>query len=184
VPEARRQRFDYRDLKGAPFLAMRMGPTVVIASLLDWGAMDHEVDPYLQAAAELELHPWQFHEVAAHGAYLAQRFTRRFEYLTIPSTGATVPAVIGETRSMIATGSPYRAFVGRELAATMAEFTGVPVYDLYEPANDAVWSNLITADGQPQTIELAEAPIGVTLVPPSFAVRHHDDENFVRHGTL
>jgi hypothetical protein len=187
VPEAQRQRFDYRDLKGGPFLAMRMGPTVVIASLVDWGAMDREADPYLQAAAELELHPWQFHEVAAHGAYLALRFKRRFAYLTIPNDGgseATVPMVIGESPAAAATESPYRSFVGRELAAVMAEFTGLPVYDLYEPANDAVWSNLITAEGQPQTIELTQAPIGVMLVPPSFAVRHRDDENFVSHGTL
>ena len=66
--------------------------------------------------------------------------------------------MIGESRTEIATGSPYRAFVGRELAAIMAEFTGVPVDDLYEPANDAVWSNLITADGRPLTIDLARLP--------------------------
>ena len=183
VPETQRQRFDYRDLHSGPFLAMRMGPTIVLASLLDWGAMDHTRDPYLQAAEELELHPLQFHEVTAHGAYLALRFKRRFKYLTIGSTGATVPAVIGETRTEIATKSPYRAFAGRELAAIMAEFTGVPVDDLYEPAKDAVWSNLITADGRPLALDLAKFPANARVVPPSFARRHHDDAIFVNQET-
>ena len=75
VPEVQRQRFDYRDLHSGPFLAMRMGPTIVLASLLDWGAMDRARYSYLEAAAELELHPLQFHELTAHGAYLALRFS-------------------------------------------------------------------------------------------------------------
>ncbi len=83
VPASREEGFDYRDLQVAPFLALRIGPTVVVSSLLDWGTIDHFGDPYLDLADQLDLHPAQFAEVAAHAAYRTMRLNVRFALLTV-----------------------------------------------------------------------------------------------------
>lgn len=74
VPSARAERFDYRDTLSVPYLAIRVGSVAVLGHLLDWGAMRGLQVPGFQMARSLELHPIQFTEVAALGAYVATLF--------------------------------------------------------------------------------------------------------------
>jgi len=185
VPAAPQLRFDYRDLRFAPFLALRVGPTVVVASLLDWEAIGRIEDPYFDVADQLELHPWQFHEVAAHAAYRALRFNLRFGYITIPKTDHDV------LEPMIIDGSddeqehqPLRPFVPEEFARVLAEFTGLPLEDLYMSKTEEIWSNLMTADGRALTVDLNQVPADALLVPPSWDAKHRDDDHVIKMGDL
>ena len=74
VPDEVQLEFDYRDTGLAPFIAIRVGETVAVASLLDWGAMDSIDHPTFQMAEQLALDPTQFTELAAFGAYTAMNF--------------------------------------------------------------------------------------------------------------
>lgn len=81
VPDDPFLRFDYRDARNIAFIALRIGPTVVIASLLDWGAVtDGMTIKTVESAKQLDLHPLQFEEVAASVAYAASKFTGEFMY--------------------------------------------------------------------------------------------------------
>jgi hypothetical protein len=77
-PEAPAERFDYRDTRITPFLALRVGETVLVATLLDWGAMAEALHhPRFDAARQLALHPFQFPELAGYGAYTSIKFNGR-----------------------------------------------------------------------------------------------------------
>lgn len=131
VPAESRDRFDYRDLRVAPYLALRLGPTVVVASLLDWGIINQFPDPYLDLAAQLELHPAQFPEVAAHAAYRAMRFNARFAMLTIPSTedaDILEPVLVAPTPQHL---PRLRPFLAREFTVVFHEYTGLGTNPLF-----------------------------------------------------
>ena len=185
MPASGEEGFDYRDLQAAPFLALRIGPTVVVSSLLDWGTINRFGDPYLDLADQLDLHPAQFPEVAAHAAYRAMRFGLRFALLTVPMGGGLdliEPVIIDaepEPRR-----PAMRSFVAREFTAVFHEYTGVAFDDLYSAADDGVFSTLLTEDGRPQQIELQEVPARVQVVPPSFAAKYRDDPHVVSLGAI
>jgi hypothetical protein len=185
VPAAPEQRFDYRDLAAVPFLALRVGPTVVVGSVLDWGAMNLVGDPYFAVADQLELHPQQFREIAAHGAYFALRFDRRVSHLVVEAGGqdAIAPAIFDHIDS----GEPrplFRPFVPEEMAVVLASFTGLPLEDVYSAETHGVWSTLLTKDGRPLTIDIDAAAADVLLVPASWDARHRDDQRVMKLGEL
>jgi hypothetical protein len=185
VPASDEEGFDYRDLQVAPFLALRIGPTVVVSSLLDWGLINHFADLYLDLADQVDLHPAQFPEVAANAAYRAMRFGVRFALLTIPTDGG--PDVL---EPVIINAEPeprrpaMRSFVAREFAAVFHEYTGVAFDDLYSAAHDGVFSTLLTEDRRAQQIDLQEVPAHVQVVPPSFAAKYRDDPRVMSLGEI
>lgn len=168
VPEQVQFRFDYRDTRVVPYLALRAGDVVVIASLLDWGAMNDGITvPTFELAELLELHPAQFTEVAAFGAYIATKFNREFAYL-IRHHGdyhSLQPVIVQEGGSD--PDEPvFDPFDPDEMARVLAEFTGVPVDALHDPENGRLWTNLRGPDGAPLVMTFEEVPPGVPVFPP------------------
>ncbi|MEU1290711.1 hypothetical protein [Kitasatospora sp. NPDC005856] len=81
-PTERRNRFDYVDIINIPFFAIRIGRTVVVSAMQDWGALAEAVElPGLEAAKHLDLHPQQLREVAALTAYTTKLFNRTPKHL-------------------------------------------------------------------------------------------------------
>ncbi len=184
VPANGEEGFDYRDLQAAPFLALRIGPTIVVSSLLDWGIINRFSDPYLDLADQLDLHPAQFPEVAAHAAYRAMRFGVCFALLTIPMGGIDVIEPVIVDAKPAPRRPAMRSFVAREFTAVFHEYTSVAFDDLYSAAHDGVFSTLLTEDGRLQQIDLREVPARVQVVPPSFAAKYRDDPRVVSLGAI
>ena len=171
VPENRQHRFDYRDVRPVPYLAIRARESVVIASLIDWGAMNDGISaPSFEAAEQIELHPTQFAEVAAFGAYVAMKFNREFGYLIKHEGDHDViePVIIEEHGGADPDRPVFDPFDPGEMANILAEFTGFSVEDIYDPAGQRLWTNLRNADGTPAVVTLEQAPIGVGVVPPTW----------------
>jgi len=175
VPEDVQHRFDYRDLRAAPFLAIRAAETVVIASLLDWGAMNAVTAHPFDVADQLDLHPVQFAEVAAFGACLAVTFNRRFAYAIEPRGDHDViePIIVEETGSD-RNRSPFEPFDVELYARVFGEFVGLAPSEIYFPDDGYLWSNLRRPDGSPLVMTLAQAPPGTLIVPPGWPERHPD----------
>ncbi|MCX5237566.1 hypothetical protein OG824_20395 [Streptomyces prunicolor] len=123
--------FDYFDVIQAPFLAIRVGSTVVVSALQDWGALEHAVQlPALEAAKVLDLHPQQFREVAAIAGYTASLFNRvpkhlihaagdHVEVFTMPLGGLSLKPL-------------YDPFEAEDFAHVLAVAFGQPVEDLFD----------------------------------------------------
>lgn len=170
VPPQREHQFDYRDLRVAPFLGIRAGATVVLASLLDWGAMDGVVAGPFDAAEQLELHPVQFAEIAAFAAYMAMQFNREFAYLFRNEGDHDVlkPVIVeyadGPDPARPVFDQPRLA----EEARVLAEFMGFELHEVYDAAAEQLWTTLRNQAGDPNTISLDLAPIGVRVAPPGW----------------
>ncbi|MFB7949195.1 hypothetical protein ACFC6L_30265 [Kitasatospora phosalacinea] len=107
-PTELRARFDYVDIINVPFFAIRVGRTVVVSALQDWGALAEAVElPGLEAAKRLDLHPQQFREVAALAAYTTKLFNRvpkhllhaahdHVEVVTLPIAGLSARSVFDD----------------------------------------------------------------------------------------
>jgi hypothetical protein len=184
VPTEPSQRFDFRDLDSLPFLTLRVGATVVVASLLDWGAMKMVEDPYFDVAHQLHLHPMQVREVAAHGAYRAMRFRWRFGHLITrdPSNDVITPIRVGTSEYEQALW-PLRPFVAEQMAAVLAEFTGWPIEDIYETNPPGLWSTLLTADGRPLTLPLDSVPADA-IMPPSKWLQRNGHAQELKDATI
>lgn len=172
VPDHTQKRFDFRDVNHAPYLAIRVGATVVVGSILDWSAMENVHEPYFDVADQLELHPIQFNEVAAYGAYLALRFNWRFAYRIVPhgDYDAIEPIRVG-TSEADRHQPPFRPFVLEHMAVLLAEFTRWPIDDVYQAEPPGLWSSLLTAAGQPYFLSLDVVPADAVLPPPKWFAR-------------
>jgi hypothetical protein len=174
VPAEARDQFDYRDARRAPFLAIRIGETVVLGCLLDWGAMSALDDEVLCVARSLELHPVQFIEVAAYASYLACRYTGRFGYLTEPCGDYDRIEPV-QVRSRRAGASLFKPFDREVFGHHLAEAMGFELDEVYVPEEDFLWTNLVMPDGTPLVLTLEQAPIGVRVVPPTWPLRHPEE---------
>lgn len=171
VPEPPRLRFDYRDSFSVPFLAVRIGASGVLASLLDWGAVsDGLTINSVEMARRLDLHPQQFREAAAAFAYAASRFDGEFIYSIKPQGDHDLvePVLVkpaGEHHSL------FLPFNPREAAEVQAAFMGLDLEDIYDPAKDGVWTCLHDADGRPASMPLERFPLDMELITPLRAAR-------------
>lgn len=69
--------FDYFDILSFPYLGIRVGSTAVISVLQDWGALECAASvPMIEVAKTISLHPLQFRQLAAFGAYSTYLFNR------------------------------------------------------------------------------------------------------------
>lgn len=67
--------FDYIDSTRIPFLAIRSGEVAIVASLQDWGYLETSIElKHMLAAQQLELHPFQFKELAIICSYVSAAF--------------------------------------------------------------------------------------------------------------
>jgi hypothetical protein len=174
VPAEARDQFDYRDARSAPFLAIRVGQTVVLGCLLDWGAMSALDDEVLRVAQSLELHPVQFIEVAAYASYLACRYTERFGYLTelCGDHDRIEPVQVRSRRTEASLFKPFdREVFGRHLAEAM----DFELDEVYVPEEDFLWTTLARPDGTPLVLTLEQAPTDVRVVPPTWSLRHPEE---------
>lgn len=87
-PKTAQSGFDYRDAMTFPFLSLRIGSVIVVASLQDWGAMKHTIDiPMFEAAKKVALHPQQFRQIHAMGGYMASLFDRTPSHVLMSREG-------------------------------------------------------------------------------------------------
>jgi hypothetical protein len=125
--------------------------------------------PLFEAAEQLELHPSQFAEIAAFGAYTAGRFNREFGYQIEPQGDHDVlhPVMIFEEGASpddpIFLPIQYPVF-----ARVLADFTGQKLEDIFDPEGERLWTNLRNEDGSPSTLLLEDAPVGVEVRPPNW----------------
>jgi hypothetical protein len=67
--------FDYIDENRIPFLAIRSGDVAIVSSLQDWGYLENSLElKHMVAAQQLELHPYQFKEIAIISCYMSMVF--------------------------------------------------------------------------------------------------------------
>jgi hypothetical protein len=158
VPDARAERFDYRDTLLTPFLALRAAETVLVATLLDWGAMAEALDhPRFDAASRIALHPFQFAEIAAYGAYTSMKFNRTPKYL-IANEGERDHIFVLPIGGL-SSKPVFDDFDPEEYARVLADFLGAELKDVYR--DGGVWTALRDDNGDPKFIALgreARAP--------------------------
>jgi hypothetical protein len=172
VPESLKLRFDYRDGRNAAFLAVRIGSTGVLASLLDWGAVSEGVTiKSVEIARRLQLHPLQFAEAASAFAYAASKFDREFVYAIQPRGDHDLLQPVMVNRADSATDSVFSPFSVREAAEVQAAFMGLPLEDIYDPDQDMAWTCLHDADGRPQVMPVERFPVGMEPSTPLRAAR-------------
>jgi hypothetical protein len=167
VPGDLRLRFDYRDARNVAFIALRIGETAVIASLLDWGAVtDGLTIRSVESARELQLHPAQFLEVAAAVGYAASKFIGEFLYSVHPSGEYDIvePILLRDGESPDA--EVFAPLTVRESAEVQAAFMGMSLEDIYDQEHDVVWTCLTEPDGRPAPMSLDAVPIGAELITP------------------
>jgi hypothetical protein len=167
VPDELRLRFDYRDARNVAFVAMRIGPTVVIASLLGWGAVtDGMRIKSVETARQMNLHPIQFAEVAASVGYAAAQFIGEFMYSVHhgPDCDVLEPVLIRAADEPAA--ELFAPMSVRESAEVQAAFMQLPLEDVYDEENDLSWTSLTTSAGAPAPISLETVPIGVEIITP------------------
>lgn len=168
VPDPPEHQFDFRDSRLTPFLALRAGDTIVMASF-DWAAMTTFItdSPRLDAASKLALHPSQFAEIAAHGAYIAAKFNREFAYVVTSDGDCDVIEPVAYTPPGASSdgGRLFSRPDDKEWAFVLAEALGCKAADLIDPAGGGVWTSLLNADGTPCFLGLDAAPFGAVLRP-------------------
>jgi hypothetical protein len=177
VPDERRLRFDYRDARNVAFVAMRIGATAVIASLLDWGATAGGMSMRsVETARQLDLHPVQFEEVASVIAYAAAQFIGEFMYSVYqgPDFDVLEPVLIRGAEA------PERELFApmsvRESAEVQAVFMGMPLADIYDDEQDVTWTCVTNADGTPNQIPLDTVPMGTAIITPLRTAREQRNQ--------
>ena len=156
---------------------MRIGATVVIASLLDWGATaDGMSMRTVETARQLDLHPVQFEEVASVIAYAAAQFIGEFMYSVYrgPDFDVLEPVLIRDVGARDA--EVFAPMSVRDSAEVQALFMGMPVEDIYDDEQDVLWTCVANADGTPHRIPLETVPMGTAMITPLRAARES------RHG--
>ncbi len=82
--------FDYIDENKIPFLAIRSGDVAVVASLQDWGYLESALElKHMVAAQQLELHPFQFKEIALICCYTSMVFFQNRKIMLAAGEGHT-----------------------------------------------------------------------------------------------
>jgi hypothetical protein len=176
VPDEPRLRFDYRDARNVAFVAMRIGSTAVIASLLDWGATaDGMSMRTVETARELDLHPAQFEEVASVIAYAASQFIGEFMYAVHqgPDFDVLEPVLIRDAE--VPEAPVFAPMSVCESAEVQAAFMGLPLHDIYDDERDVSWTCVTNADGTPNRIPLVTVPMGTAIITPLRAARERRD---------
>lgn len=172
APAEPSQRFDYRDARNISFLAIRVGTTAVVASLLDWGATSNGMTMrVVEAARQLDLHPLQFAEVMGVIAYAAAQFIGEFVFhvYTGPKSDVLEPALI---RDAGAEYDPVFAPISmRDAAEVQAAFMGFPVENIYDEEQGTLWSTVAQSDGTPIPMSLDTVPVGMPVITPLQAAR-------------
>jgi len=145
VPSNARQTFDYRDSLYFPYLSLRIGKTAVIASLQDWGALEHTVDiPMFNAARRVPLHPQQWRQLHAMGVYMTSLFDRTPSHMTIAGE-ASVRIVTMPIAGL--SGKPlFRDFNVDDYAAALAESLEQPIAEIFDG------SRVIDVIGKDETV--------------------------------
>jgi hypothetical protein len=172
VPDEPRLRFDYRDARNVAFVAIRIGPTVVIASLLDWGATaDGMSIRTVETARQLDLHPAQFGEVASAIAYASAQFVGEFMYSVQQEATFDVlePVLIRDAEAPDAPA--FAPMSVRGSAEVQAVFMGMALEDIYDDEEDVVWTCVTNPDGTPNEIPLDTVAMGTTIITPLRAAR-------------
>jgi hypothetical protein len=155
VPREPAGRFDYRDTLITPFLAIRAGETAIVATLLDWGAMAGALEhPKFDAASRIELHPFQFTELAAYGAYTSSKFNRTPDYL-VANEGERDYVFVLPIGGM-SSKPVFDEFDPEEAARVLAGFLNVDIADVYKDGE--VWTSLRDKDGNPNYVPF-EQPV-------------------------
>jgi hypothetical protein len=167
VPADPLLRFDYRDALNMAFIALRIGPTVVIASLLDWGAVsDGMTIKTVESARQLDLHPAQFEEVAASVAYAASKFVGEFMYSVHRGPDYDVLDAVLIRKAGERDAELFTPMSTRESAEVQAMFMRMALEDIYDEEQGLVWTCVSGADGQPVPMPLETVPMGVEIVTP------------------
>jgi hypothetical protein len=143
-----RRRFDYRDVFGPPFLAIRMGRVGVVACLLDWGAVGDLQLEHLEIARGLELHPTQFMQVAALSAHWRRRLNRIPKHIAISGRGSA-DQLITLPLAGLSSKPIFDEFDVEDYARLLAVFTGFDLERVWYRDTAQLWSSLTTADDKP-----------------------------------
>lgn len=133
VPSAAQKTFDYGDSLYFPFISIRVGNVGIVASLQDWGSMEHEIEiPMFNVARRTTLHPQQWHQIHAMGLYMASLFDRTPSHVTL-QRGTNIEIV-----TLPIAGPPgkplFREFVLDDYAPVLAKVLQQPVTDIYDGA--------------------------------------------------
>lgn len=131
VPNDVRKTFDYSDSLYFPYLSIRIGSVGIVASLQDWGSMEHTIDiPMFNAGRRMALHPQQWRQIHAMGLYMVSLFDRTPSHITV-QRGAGIEIVTlpmaGLSRKPL-----FRDFVLEDYAPVLAEALQQPVTDIYD----------------------------------------------------
>jgi hypothetical protein len=154
VPDEPRARFDYRDAFIVPFLSLRLGSVVILASLLDWGAMEQVLDhPKFDAARMIELHPFQFAELSAYGIYTAFKFNRVPKYLI--AGGPEYDEIIVMPLGGLSTKPVFDPFDAEEFAPLLAQTIDADLDQVYVEGV-GLWTCITDEEGEPKTIVLGK----------------------------
>jgi hypothetical protein len=129
VPSNPRLRFDYSDALYFPFVSVRIGGVVVLASLQDWGAMKSQEIPMFNAAAQLELHPTQYRQLHAMGVYMASLFNQVPKHVIAGSEPATIITMPFQSSGRLPL---FREFEVESYASALADALGQPIDEIFD----------------------------------------------------
>jgi len=129
IPSNPRLRFDYRDALYFPFVSVRIGGVVVLASLQDWGAMKSQNIPMFNAAAQLELHPIQYRQLHAMGVYMASLFNHVPKHVIVGDEPATVITMPFQDSAHVPL---FREFEVKSYAAALADALGQQIDEIFD----------------------------------------------------
>lgn len=161
--EDSRLNFGYIDSRSIPYIAVRIGPTIVQAVLEDWGEWErawhtiHEPDnyfPQLFAAKNVNLTPGQFVEFAVLSDHLAQSMRRDRTYTSIsgPGPDASVHLTVSSAGTRRNEDGKFGPDWFMNFAAHLAVIAGNNPSDIYDPTTNRVGSFLCTLDGLPRAM--------------------------------
>jgi hypothetical protein len=140
---------------------------VVIASLLDWGAVtDGMTIKAVESARQLDLHPVQFEEVAASVAYAASKFLGEFMYSVHHGPEYDVLDAVLIRKADERDAEVFAPMSVRESAEVQALFMRMAFEDIYDEEQGLVWTCVTGPDGQPAPMPLERVPMGVEIVTP------------------
>lgn len=152
VPMIPSAQWDFRDSPLTLFVAVRMGPVAIIASLMDGGAqapLMADVDAQLPQP----LHPMQYLELAAQACYTSTLATRTPTYAM--SDGPDAVRAFQMPLGGLSGKPIFDDWNESEYARLLSAYTEVPFEVIYQPPNVMTW--LRDANGV-RRISLAESP--------------------------
>jgi hypothetical protein len=154
-----RANFDYFDITQYPYLAIRLGPIAVMSVLQDWGALEDSVTvPQIEAARALDLHPMQFRQVTAVGAYMSHLFNRVPKHVL--TSGKDDVEILTMPLGGLAGGSLYNEFNIREFGSCLAAAWQVPLDQIFDGHH--LCSLLTDNNGEPFHLQWED---GVHVIP-------------------